>query len=194
MRNLQKYMIPRTFSILGLGFLATLFLTCSCSNGNGGKDAASHNSLLLADAIEMLNSDESFERGLAIIDSLSDVGMEDAMYKKAYFYLWAPANDTLNQRYKEKMGIKTDLNGKPEADSINSMAVNMLQNVVKSSDSTHIEAMFYLGYYYWNGIGLKKDLQKAKELFKTVEKRAIANRNSRMFKKINTVLSELNEL
>lgn len=153
-------------------------------------------SMIYARAIEMLDSDETFPNGVSTIDSLAKEGMEEALYRMAYLYMWIP-NDSKNELYKKRMGIAIEKNGDfkgmPLSDSINRKAVKLLQDVVQVTDSTHIEAMYYLGFYYANGIILPRNYNQAKILFEKAKSQARKSGNTIMLGKIESVLTNINK-
>lgn len=188
------------YQMFGLFVILLTFLTCICAFLHRKKTSSSQDalsdSLIYARAVEKLDSDENFESGVTTLDSLAEKGMPEAMYKMAYLYMWIP-NDSQNALYKNRMGIATentgDFKGMPQSESINRKAVKLLQDVVRVTDSTHIEAMYYLGFYYANGIVLPRDYYQARTLFEKAKSEANRTGNTKMFEKIESVLTNINE-
>lgn len=184
------------------GFFVFLFAVLTCIYVNpqaeetSSKDVEVPDSIILARAVEQLDFEKTFNDGVSTIDSLANKRMPEAIYKKAYLYMWCP-NDDKNAKYKKRMGIAIvkdgDFKGMPQSDSINNMAVRLLQDVVHVTDSTHVEAMYYLGFYYANGIILDRNYNQAKSLFEKAQIQAQKSRNSNMIGKIESVLMNIKE-
>jgi TPR repeat protein len=124
-------------------------------------------------------------------------GHKDAIFQMAYTYAWIP-NDTESDRRKRLLGWEIvesgDLQGQPVSKEHNKEAVDWLERSISATDSADYKSLYWLSFYYLNGLVVKQDLQKANELLERAQIEA-GRENDYVFKnKVDNTLNQLKQL
>lgn len=98
---------------------------------------------------------DSLEKGLAMLDSIGNLGYIPALYEIGQTYGWT--KDPIYTHYKELLGVNyhndKKLYGLPDDINVNNRSVSAFQRIVESDDSAHYElkakAAHKLAVYYF---------------------------------------------
>ena len=151
------------------------------------------------EAMMLFNKDdaESIKKALTKMQTLALNGHKDAIFQMAYTYAWIP-NDTESDRRKRLLGWEIvesgDLQGQPVSKEHNKEAVDWLERSISATDSADYKSLYWLSFYYLNGLVVKQDLQKANELLERAQIEA-GRENDYVFKnKVDNTLNQLKQL
>lgn len=146
-------------------------------------------------ALANLNGEDTLvvKKGLALMDSLSNLNYVPAIYQMAYTYGWYVEAQSL--RRKKMLGIevfnsKTDDAYLPRHDGYSSKTFFLLSKILEISDSAYAEinaqAAYRLACYYVNPNYLyKTDAEKGKKYLEQSREWAILAKDSDILDKIN---------
>lgn len=143
------------------------------------------------------NDSESIQKAFTKMKTLALNGHKDAIFQMAYTYAWIP-NDMESDRRKHLLGWEIvedgDLQGQPVAKENNQEAVRWLDNSISATDSADYKSLYWLSFYYLNGLTVKQDLQKAFQLLERAQTES-ARENDYVFKnKVDNTLNQLKQL
>ena len=151
------------------------------------------------EAMMLFNKDdaESIKKAFTKMQTLALNGHKDAIFQMAYTYAWIP-NDTESDRRKRLLGWEIvesgDLQGQPVSKEHNKEAVDWLERSISATDSADYKSLYWLSFYYLNGLVVKQDLQKANELLERAQIEA-GRENDYVFKnKVDNTLNQLKQL
>jgi len=148
------------------------------------------------EALNMFNQNDqaSIQKAFNKMKVLADNGYKDAVFQVAYTYAWIP-NDTESDRRKRLLGWKIieegPLKGQPIAAENNQEAINWLQKSIAVTDSADYRSMYWLAFYYLNGLNVGQDMEKASSLLRKAREMANIDQNSLFKEKIENTLQQL---
>jgi hypothetical protein len=185
---------------------AAVFLTGGSSEPKEQPVALNTDSLMKAqeqadfeEALELFNQQdsESIQKAFTKMKTLALNGHKEAIFQMAYTFAWIP-NDTESDRRKRLLGWEIvesgDLQGQPVSKEHNKEAVDWLERSISATDSADYKSLYWLSFYYLNGLVVKQDLQKANELLERAQIEA-GRENDYVFKnKVDNTLNQLKQL
>jgi len=149
-------------------------------------------------ALNMVNQDnaDSLKRGLALMDSLSNVNYVPAIYELAFTYGWYA--DTNSVRRKKLLGIEMNDSLMPTSRRINILATEYLSKIIDLKDSSHAnvnaDAAYRLACYYLNKNSVfVADYKTATKLLNQSRQWALMAGNNELINKIDKGLSTIEE-
>lgn len=154
------------------------------------------------EAVDLLNSPDSktAQKGLIIIDSLSNKNYVPAMYELAKTYGWYSDSISLNR--KKALGIKYYEDGTskymPISDKYNDKARELFSKIIESNDSVDpnikANAAYRLATYSTNENNIYgQNFKKAEQYLLESRKYAIESKDSSLITIIDTAIKRINE-
>ena len=149
-------------------------------------------------ALSDLNSDNrsKVQKGVTLMDSLSNVNYIPAIYQMAFTYGWYI--DSVSLKRKRILGIEVFENEEeglylPKSDRYSNEAVSLFLKILDLNDSTYAnlnaQAAYRLACYYVNPNQIfKSNTLKGKEFLKLSQKWATLNNDTALLKKIEQSL------
>ncbi len=188
-----------------LVLIAIVYFAFSCSSKESPNDINDNTELQqktqeqaeYEEALNMFNQNDqaSIQKAFNKMKVLADNGYKDAVFQVAYTYAWIP-NDTESDRRKRLLGWKIieegPLKGQPIAAENNQEAINWLQKSITITDSADYRSMYWLAFYYLNGLNVGQDMGKASSLLRKAREMAIIDQDNIFKEKIDNTLKQLN--
>lgn len=184
------------YTISGIALiLITSIIIFTNSNRNRGKIPLEK---LYETALSDLNSDNrsKVQKGVTLMDSLSNVNYIPAIYQMAFTYGWYI--DSVSLKRKRILGIEVFENEEeglylPKSDRYSNEAVSLFLKILDLNDSTYAnlnaQAAYRLACYYVNPNQIfKSNTLKGKEFLKLSQKWATLNNDTALLKKIEQSL------
>lgn len=185
---------------------AVVFLTGGASEPKEQPVALNTDSLMKAqeqadfeEALELFNQQdsESIQKAFTKMKTLALNGHKEAIFQMAYTFAWIP-NDTESDRRKRLLGWEIiqsgDLQGQPVSKENNLEAIKWLDSSISATDSADYKSLYWLSFYYLNGLAVNQDLTKAMQLLEKAQTES-GKGNDYVFKnKVDNTLNQLKQL
>lgn len=140
---------------------------------------------------------ESIQKAFSKMMTLAHNGHKGAIFQMAYTYAWIP-NDMESDRRKHLLGWEIvesgDLQGQPVAKENNKAAVEWLNRSISATDSADYKSLYWLSFYYLNGLEVKQDFQKAYQMLERAQTEAGRDNDYDFKNKIDNTLNQLKQL
>lgn len=189
-----------TIAVIAIIVLAIgLFFLMGNHNNTEGKQLVDADSLLkqaeLAEyeackKLFSLDNPDSVKSALNRMASLAEKGNKEAIHEMAYTYAWIPS-DSESDRRKRLLGWQIDDNGIPVSEDIKKSSIEWLEKSITETDSTDYQSLYWLSFYYLNGIGVNQDFMKAIQLLQTASRQAGKSQDSEFKNKIDEYIKDI---
>jgi len=147
-------------------------------------------------AFEMFNQNnpDSVREALNQMKDLANNGNQQAIFEVAKTYAWIP-KDTESDIRKRLLGWEIVENGpskgQPVSTEINLEAIKWLKRSIEASNETDYKSMYWLAFYYLNGLCIDQDMKEATNLLNRAKMEAEKSNDKDFLTKITDTLEQL---